>query len=122
MARIILVLAGLFWIVIGIFGLVATKRLTLTLSNFVKNTPRQNLGLFGLIFGALLLISAPHIREAWFVLALGIIACLKGAAVVLMPKQKLNEVMDWWLAAPEVVLKGWAVCSLILGVVMFFII
>ena len=115
-------LVGIFWISIGIFGLVATKRATLALSNLIKNTRRQTLGLVGLIFGVLLLISASSTREAWFVLALGIIACLKGATTALMSEQKLKAIINWWLGAPEIVHKGWATLVLVLGVVMFYII
>ena len=117
-----IVLAGIFWISIGLFGLVSTKKATLALSNLVKNTKRQPLGLLSLIFGVLLLISASSARESWFVLALGIMACLKGASLVLMPEKKLRAVMDWWLAAPEIVHRWWAAFVLILGVVMFYII
>ncbi len=115
-------LVGIFWITIGIFGLVATKRAALALSNLIKNTRRQTLGLVGLIFGVLLLISASSTREAWFVLTLGIITCLKGATTVLMSEQKLKAVCEWWLSAPEIVHKGWAALVLVLGVVMFYII
>ena len=115
-------LIGLFWVIIGIFGLVATKRLTLTLANLIKNTRRQTLGLISLIAGVLLLISASAATEEWFVLVLGILASLKGATIVLISEHKLKAVMDWWLAAPEIVYKGWAAFVLVLGVVMFYII
>lgn len=115
-------LIGLLWLIIGIFGLVATKRLTLALANLIKNTRRQTLGLIQLIIGVLLLLSASAARENWFVLVLGILASLKGATTVLVSEQKLKAVMDWWLAAPEIVHKSWAAFALILGVVMFYII
>lgn len=117
-----LMLMGLFWISIGITGLVATKKMTLALTNFIKNTKRRQLGLISLILGSLLLISASSAREAWFVLALGIVACLKGAITILISDQKLKATMDWWLAAPEIVYKWWAVAILVLGVLMFYII
>ena len=115
-------LVGLFWIIVGISGLVATRKTTLALCNWVKNTRRQTLGLISLIFGVLLLISASSTQAPWFILALGIIACLKGAAVILMPAKKLQAIIDWWLAAPEIVYKGWAALLLALGVAMFHII
>jgi len=117
-----IVLTGVFWISVGIFGLVATKKATLALNNLVKNTRGQSLGLLRLIFGVLLLISAFSARESWFVLALGIMACLKGVSLVLMPGKNLKVIMDWWLAAPEIVHKWWAAFVLVLGVVMFYII
>lgn len=115
-------LVGIFWIILGLFALVATRKTTLALCNWVKNTKRQSLGLLSLIFGVLLLISASSVREVWFVLALGIIACLKGAMTILMPEKKLQAIIDWWLAAPEIVYKGWAILLLVLGVVMFYVI
>lgn len=117
-----IVLMGLVWITIGIAGLTATKKMTLALTNFIKNTKRQNLGLISLILGALLLISASSAQEAWFVLVLGIVACLKGAITILISDQKLKATIDWWLAAPEIVYKWWAVAVLVLGVMMFYII
>ncbi len=120
--QLFVILAGLLWVGMGIFGLVATKKAILALSNLVKNTRRQSLGLFSLIFGVLLVISASSVREAWFVLALGVMACLKGVSLVLMPEKKLTVIMDWWLAAPEIVHKCWAAFILILGIVMFYII
>ena len=115
-------LIGILYIILGLFALVATKKTTLALCNWVKNTRRQSLGLLTLIVGVLLLISAASTKAAWFVLALGIIASLKGATIILMPEKKLQAVIDWWLAAPEVVYKGWAVFLLVLGVALFYII
>jgi len=115
-------LVGLFWIIVGISGLVATRKTTLALCNWVKNTRRQTLGLLCLIIGVLLLISATSTQAPWFVLALGIIACLKGAMIILMPKKNLQAIIGWWLTAPEIVYKGWATLSLALGVAMFHII
>lgn len=115
-------LAGILWITVGIFGLVASKKTTQALCNWAKNIRRQSLGLLSLIFGVLLLISASSARESWFILMLGILACLKGVVIVLMSEQKLKAVIDWWLAAPELVHKGWATFSLVLGVVIFYII
>lgn len=117
-----IVLVGLFWIVIGLMLLAATKKTMLTVTNLIKNTRRQTLGLTSLIFGVLLLISASSTQEAWFVSALGIIACLKGASIVLVSEQKMKEVLEWWMGAPELVHKGWGALILILGIVMFYII
>lgn len=113
---------GLLYICLGIFGLIATKKFTLTLSNFIKNTRRQTLGLVSLIIGVLLLLAASSARESWFVLALGIIACLKGATTVLMSEHKIKAIIDWWLAAPDIVYKAWATFALILGVALFYVI
>lgn len=115
-------LLGIVWIVFGIVGLVATKRMHLALSNLIKNVRRQTLGLLSLIIGVLLLISASSAREAWFVLMLGIITCLKGVTTILTPQRNLKAIIDWWLSAPEIVHKGWAITLLILGVVIFYII
>jgi len=118
---IIVRLLGLYWIVMGILGLVATKKSILALSNFIKNTKRQSMGMLALVFGILLLISADITEAPWFVLALGIMACLKGMTTILMTEKKFKEVIDWWLAGPDVVYKAWAIFALILGVAMFYI-
>lgn len=118
----VIVLLGIFWITLGICGLVSTKKVMQLLSNFVRNTRQQMLGVLGLVVGVLLLISALSVEQTWFVLMIGAFACLKGAAIVLMPEVKLKAVMDWWLSAPEVVYKAWAACLLILGVVVFYVI
>ncbi len=115
-------LLGILWIIIGIFGILATKRINLAISNLIINTRQKTLGLISLIAGVLLLLAAASVREGWFVFMLGIISCLKGLSVVLMPAKGLKAVIDWWLAAPEIVHKGWAITALILGVVMFYIV
>lgn len=116
-----IVLVGLFWIVVGIAMLTATRKTIMAMGNFMKNTKRQSLGLIALIFGALLLISASSTKEPWFVLILGILASLKGAAIVLMPGKNLKAITDWWLSAPEIVYKAWGILVLILGVVVIYI-
>ncbi|MBN2097385.1 MAG: hypothetical protein JW714_02770, partial [Candidatus Omnitrophica bacterium] len=68
-----------------------------------------------------LLLAASSTQEPWFVLALGIMACLKGAMTVLMPQQKLKQLIDWWLMAPDIVYKSWAIFVLILGVVLMYV-
>jgi multisubunit Na+/H+ antiporter MnhG subunit len=117
-----IILIGIIWIILGLFGLVATKRIATVFSNLVKNTRRKTLGLLGLIFGVLLLLSASSAREYWFVFALGVISCLKGLTIVLISDKNLKAMMDWWLAAPEIVYKGWAAFALVLGIAMFYII
>ncbi len=118
----VIVLLGIFWITLGIWGLAATKKLIQVLSNFVKNTRQQMLGVLGLTVGVLLLIAASSVEQSWFVLMIGAMACLKGLAITLLPEAKLKAVIDWWLSAPEVVYKAWAVFLLILGVVVFYVI
>ena len=115
-------LVGLGYIVLGLFGLAATKKTNLALANFVKNTKRQTMGLIALIFGVLFIISATATQAAWFVLALGIIACLKGAMFILVPQKKIKEMIDWWFSAPDIVYKSWAAFVLILGIALFYII
>lgn len=115
-------LVGLAYIVLGLFGLVATKKTNLALANFLKNTKRQTLGLIPLIFGVLFIISANATHAAWFVLAIGIISCLKGAMVILVPQKQIKAMLDWWLSAPDIVYKCWAVFALILGIALFYII
>ena len=114
-------LIGLVWIVLGIAGLTATKKSLLALDNFVKNTRTQSLGLLQLIIGVLFLISVSSVSQPWLVLALGIVACLKGATTILISEKKFKEVLDWALKAPDLVYKGCAIFSLILGVAMFYI-
>jgi uncharacterized protein YjeT (DUF2065 family) len=114
-------LVGLFYIVFGLFGLASTKKTNLALSNFIKNTKRQTLGLIALIFGVLFIISASATQAAWFVLALGIIACLKGAMCILVPQKQIKEMIDWWFSAPDLVYKSYATFCLILGIALFYI-
>ena len=121
MKLLIIRLAGLLWIVMGTFGLVATGKSISAMTNFVKSTRRQTLGMLSLVFGLLLLISADAAEAPLFVLALGILASIKGLAIILMLEKKFKAVMDWWLAAPQIVYRGWAILALILGVAMFYI-
>ena len=120
--RLFIVLIGLFWIIMGLSGIVATRKTTLALCNWARNTKRQTLGLLSLILGVLLLLSASSTEAAWFVLALGIIACLKGSTIILTSEKNLKALIDWWLAGPEFVYRWWAALLLILGVAMFYII
>ena len=111
-------LVGLLWIVMGFFGLLATKKSVSALNKFCKNTNRQSLGLLSLIFGVLLLISSSITNAAWFILALGIMASLKGVTIILMPKQKYTNIIEWWLSAPDIAYKGWAIFMLLFGIAM----
>lgn len=115
-------LVGIACIVFGLFALSATKKTNLALANFIKNSKRQSLGLISLIFGVLFIISASATQAAWFILALGIMACLKGASFILMPQKQLKELTDWWFSAPDIVYKGWAAFMLILGIALFYVI
>lgn len=111
-------LVSLLWIVVGFFGLLATKKSVSALNKFCSNANRQSLGLVSLIFGVLLLVASSATKAVWFVMALAIMSCLKGTAVILMPKQKINAIFEWWFSAPEIVYKGWAILMLLLGIAM----
>jgi len=122
MGGLIVRLLGLIWIVFGICGLVATKKTIQALAKWVQNTRRQTMGLISLIFGVLLILSAGATKEAWFIVVLGIISCLKGAMIVLTSDQKLKAMMDWWISGPELFHKAHASAALIFGVIIFYIV
>jgi len=111
-------LLGLAWIVAGFFGLLATKKSVAALNKFCKSANRQPLGLLSLIFGLVLVIFSSASEAAWFILALGIMASLKGVTIILMPKQKYDSLIEWWLSAPDIAYKGWATLILLLGIAM----
>jgi len=56
-------------------------------------------------------------RPLWFVFALGLIACIKGALFFLLPKEKTRKILHWWFyEASDRFIRLWGLILVVLSI------
>ena len=91
--------------------------------NFVKRLfnqiDRKFLSVFEVIIGILLLVSATASHHSWFIRLIGLMAIIEGGAILLMPKNLYDELINWYVnSLSDQTYRLFGTLSLILGTAM----
>jgi len=91
--------------------------------NFLKRLfnkiDRKFLSVFEVIMGILLLVSATASHHSWFIRLIGLLAVIEGGAILLMPKNLYDELINWYVnSLSDQTYRLFGILSLILGTAM----
>lgn len=91
--------------------------------NFVKRLfneiDRKILSFFEVIMGILLLVAATASHHPWFIRLIGLLAIIEGGAILLMPKNLYDELINWYVhSLSDQTYRLFGILSLILGTAM----
>ena len=91
--------------------------------NFLKRLfnqiDRKFLSVFEVIIGILLLVSATASHHSWFIRLIGLLAVIEGGAILLMPKNLYDELINWYVnSLSDQTYRLFGILSLILGTAM----
>lgn len=110
-------LAVFGWYLIGVGALLCAKPpLGKRMADWwLKDKVSRRWALLPLAVGALLLWAAPGSRAPVFVRTLGGLGVLKGAILLVAPREPLVRFVSWWNYLPPAGLRLWGVLAVALG-------
>lgn len=77
-------------------------------------------GALSLLIGIILLLAAPQCRINWFIAAFGILALIKGVALLVIKQEKAVSMINWWAERPVGFLRGHALFALAVGALLIY--
>lgn len=116
--RLILILLGMLWIILGFLFFVFTDRSKEKLRNILKEKNIKLLSVTGIIIGIVLIRGSSLVSAPWFAIILGIFVILKGLFFIFGPEKKTKPLIDWWMSTSNNVYKTWGVVAFLLGVIL----
>ena len=120
--KILLILLGVFWVVMGVMLVILTDAIKEVLRNLLKQKNLKLLSVLPFIVGIILISSSSLVSLPWITVTLGVLAILKGLFFAFGPVDKTKPLIDWWLNASSPLLKSWGVVVFLLGVLILLII
>lgn len=73
-----------------------------------------------IIFGVIFLLAASQCKVAWIVAIFGILALIKGIALLMLGPKKAISTIDWWIERPYAALRLISLIPLIYGMLLIF--
>jgi len=120
MAKLFLYFISIFWIVVGVLAVFATDLVRGKFLNKLlelRAVSLKKLSAAPIIVGVLLFFSASSNAYRLYVIALGLIAVIKGIMLI-VATEKMEKMLVWWLKASNNFYKVWGVIMAILGIIL----
>ncbi len=116
-----LYLMGGFWFILGVLIVLYTNSAIELINGLIEWGNWRILGLMPFTLGVLLIISAWWSKVFWGILALGLIATLKGILFLFAPLDKIEKWMELWRdKANETVYRLEGLLAVILGIFVLY--
>lgn len=113
--RIIVAGIGIFGVLIGLLGLLAPERFRNIFKGISSQTRFLAAIIVRLIVGALLWIVADELRLTAVMRIIAAISILAAVAILIMGRERLDRLVDWWLSRPDGLLRLSAVFAATFG-------
>ena len=108
-----------FCIAIGCCTILYSDETRNFLKGLFNQIDRKFLSVFEVIMGVLLLVSATASHHSWFIRLIGLMAVIEGGAILLMPKNLYDELINWYVnSLSDQTYRLFGILSLILGTAM----
>ena len=108
-----------FCITIGCCTILYSDETRNFLKGLFNHIDRKFLSVFEVIMGVLLLVSATASHHSWFIRLIGLMAVIEGGAILLMPKNLYDELINWYVnSLSDQTYRLFGILSLILGTAM----
>ncbi len=113
----VLYVLGALWIVSGSFVVLYTERARRWFAAVIGAIPLNATAFLAVVTGVLLMLSAPWSHSFWLVEALGVLALIKGALLLLLRGGRGEWLPNWWVQrASDVTWRLGGLIGVILGV------
>lgn len=116
---IFLYLICLLWFVAGIGMLVLPEKIQKLYERIAKIKNFAVFAVVPIVLGILFFLSSGSVFFPTLVQVLGVLAILKGLVTLVVKREKVIEVLQWWLTAPVLVIRFWGIFILALAVILF---
>ncbi|MDD5085559.1 MAG: hypothetical protein PHE61_05925 [Candidatus Omnitrophica bacterium] len=111
----ILFAIGAMWLAEGLLGLFAPEKVRGILSEYFNTYSVRSISIILFILGGFLIVSAHASRIPLIIVIFGSIVMMKGVGVLFLPFRWVDGLLKWWLKAPDLWYRAWAVFVLFLG-------
>ena len=107
---------GILLVASGSIYILYTEKIKKTFSPVFRNFNPKLLSVLPLIVGGLLILSAFHSFNSWFIIVLGLIAIIKGLLLIIIPKSVYDKIVNWYFdKASDMTLRFFDILSIIIG-------
>lgn len=118
-----LYLIAFLWLVAGLSLLVLPELVRkMYLRKVAKIATIKLIGIIPLSVGILFLLSTSNLLVDAFGYAMGIVALFKGLSIILVKKERMSQIINWWVEAPSECLRMSGVLLLALALTLLSLI
>jgi len=103
--KFVVVVLGLLIVLIGLLGLVAPARFRAILAGVNSQTRYLTAIYLRVGVGVFLWIVADQLRFSYVMRIIAAISLFAAVAILIMGRERLNRLVDWWLARPDGLLR-----------------
>lgn len=112
---------GVLIVLIGLLGLVAPPRFRGVFEGMTSQTRFRAAIILRLGLGAILWIGADALRFPQIIRIIAAISILAAVAILIMGRERLNKLVDWWLTRPDGLLRLSAVFAAAFGGFLIYV-
>jgi len=102
---------------LGTLGIVSPQRLADLARRFLTPGGLYLAAVIRILFGLVLVFTAPNARAPEFVRVIGIISLIAGVMTPLLRVDQHRKILDWWVDRGPLFLRVWSALCLILGLI-----
>jgi uncharacterized protein YjeT (DUF2065 family) len=107
---------GILLVALGSIYVLYTEKIKKTFFPVFSNINQKLLSVLPLIVGTLLILSAFHSFNSWFIIVLGLIAIIKGLLLIIIPKSVYDQIVNWYFRkASDMTLRFFGILAIIIG-------
>ena len=107
---------GVLLIVFGTLTVFATDVAKEDYFDKLKTKDPKMLSPVAIVLGLLLLFSASSSSHVIFIVILGLLSLSKGLFLLFGPREKVDQMTNWWFNATDKTHKAWGVVMMVLGI------
>lgn len=111
---------GIFIVVFGVVYLLNPNIIKPYIAFWKRGKRLYMGGALSLLIGIILLLAAPQCRISWFVALFGILALIKGIALLVIKQEKAVAMINWWAERPVGFLRAHALFALLVGALLIY--
>ncbi len=121
--KLLLILLAVLWIIIGALLVILTDATREVFRNLLskKNLNLRAMAVISFVVGALLILGSSAVDAPWVLILLGLMGVAKGLFFTFAPKKNAMAVIDWWLGAPNKLLRIWGIVAFCVGAIFLLI-
>jgi uncharacterized protein YjeT (DUF2065 family) len=113
-------LISLAWIAFGSLAILYTEQTRELYGKYVQQIGRIPLGAVAAVVGVLLIVAARGTTQAGIIVALGVLALLKGILIIWNPKGVYDQSVQWFMVvASDQTYRFMGIVTLVLGTALF---
>ncbi len=111
---------GVLITLIGLIGIVVPRYFIEVIGNWKSESRFIAAVGIRMVMGVICLLAAPASRMPVVVQVIGIIAIVAAASALLVGRERLDRLIDWWLERPPIIVRMSAAFAAGFGILMVF--